>query len=398
MTENEKKQTDTVRKNALAAAAGIMPAQVEEVLCRLNQQGFEAYVVGGCVRDILMGKKPSDWDVCTSAEPDDIKRCFDDLKTLDMGMCHGTVAVITGDLTVEITTYRVDGIYTDGRRPDSVSFTKSLAEDLARRDFTVNAMAFHQEKGLIDPFGGQADLQCGQIRCVGEPERRFSEDGLRIMRGLRFSSVLGFKISKSTAEAMRKWIRLTDKVSRERINIELSKLLLGIDVDRVLQEYGDILKSAVRGFQPAPVSHLPNRLSVRLAAVFPINTETCLRELKYSTRTVSEAVVLNRLAAGEQPQTPAEIRKLLAKEGIELSCLYFSMLGREQALQEVLESGMCYSLRQLAVGGKDLMAAGVPCGREVGRMLSELLHLVIEEKLDNDKETLLKYIQGRIKS
>ena len=390
MTEKRKVPVETP-----LGAETVMPDCVEKILQRLNQHGFEAYVVGGSVRDLLMGKKPSDWDVCTSAEPDEIKRCFADCRTLDIGIKHGTVAVLTEEMTVEITTYRVDGLYTDGRRPDSVTFTKSLTEDLARRDFTVNAMAFHPGEGLIDPFGGRADLQYGQIRCVGEPDKRFSEDALRIMRGLRFSSVLGFEISAGTAAAMGRWVSLTEKVSRERISVELSKLILGFDVDRVTAEYGDILKAIVRGFRPVPVAAFPNRLSVRLAAVFPENTETCLRELKFSSRIVSEAACLNRLIAGTPPQTPVEIRKLLAKEGEEAVSLYFSVLGRERELREVQESGVCFSLPRLAVNGKDLMDAGVPQGKEVGKILSELLNLVIEEKLDNDRDVLIKYLQGR---
>lgn len=385
-------------ESALKTAVTVMPSCVEEILRRLNREGFDAYVVGGCVRDLLMGKKPSDWDVCTSAEPDEIKRCFTDFETLDIGMRHGTVAVLAGKLTVEITTYRVDGPYTDGRRPDSVAFTKSLTEDLARRDFTVNAMAFHPEKGLADPFGGQTDLQKRQIRCVGEPEKRFSEDGLRIMRGLRFSSVLGFEITVPTEEAMRRCVSLTEKVSRERISVELSKLILGFDVDRVMRQYGDILKFAVKGFWPASVAYLPKILPVRLAVVFPENTETCLQDLKYSGQIVSQASRLNRLATGGQPKTPVEIRKLVAKEGEELAGLYFSMLGREKDFQKVVESGVCCSLRSLAVDGTDLIDAGVPQGKEVGMLLSELLNLVMEEKLDNDRDTLLKYVQGRTKS
>ena len=207
------------------------------VLCALRAAGYEAYVVGGCVRDSLLGRRPGDWDVTTSALPEETKAVFSGAPVIGTGVRHGTVAVLVGGEPVEITTYRVDGPYSDGRRPDSVAFTRSLREDLARRDFTVNAMAWSPETGLVDPFGGADDLRGKSIRCVGDPARRFQEDALRILRALRFSSSLGFSIEPETAAALRADRARLGKVSAERIAAELVKLVCGAGAPRVLREF-----------------------------------------------------------------------------------------------------------------------------------------------------------------
>lgn len=387
-----------LRGYAKALAMLPIPSAVREVLARLCDRGYEAFVVGGCVRDLLMGKTPADWDVCTSAKPAEIKACFEEYKTIDTGIKHGTVTVICQDEPVEVTTYRIDGDYNDGRHPDAVTFTSKIEEDLARRDFTVNAMAYSPERDLVDVFGGRQDIETKRLRCVGEPAKRFAEDALRIMRGLRFSAVLGFAPEEETAAAMKSCCSLVDKVSRERVNVELSKLLLGFDTDRVLADYGALLRSVIDGLQPAAVSHLPENLSIRLAAVFPENTEQYLRQLKYSNQIVREASAVSRLAAGgEPPRDAVKIKKILAAEGEAVTGLYFAMFGETAALEKVLDSGSCFSLEHLAVSGDDLIEAGVPAGRAVGEMLSDLLALVIEEKLDNDRAVLLQYVQGRTK-
>ena len=201
-----------------------IPAPAEEILTKLNENGYEAYVVGGCVRDMILGREPGDWDITTSALPEQVKQVF--RRTVDTGIQHGTVTVMMGDEGYEVTTYRIDGEYADGRHPDSVTFTPSLTEDLKRRDFTVNAMAYNGNTGLVDEFGGMEDLDRGIIRCVGEPMDRFSEDALRILRAIRFSAQLGFAIEGRTYEAIRAIAPNMVHVSKERIQAELTKLLL----------------------------------------------------------------------------------------------------------------------------------------------------------------------------
>lgn len=218
-----------------------LPDPVRSVLNRLNRAGHEAYIVGGCVRDSLLGLSPKDYDVTTSALPEETARLFPDCRVIETGIRHGTVTVILDGMPIEITTYRTDGVYTDSRRPDEVFFVKTLKEDLARRDFTMNALAYNPKAGLVDLFGGQADIEAGLIRCVGEPELRFTEDALRILRAVRFASQLGFTVEKRTQNALFACRARLIHVSVERIVIELMKLLCGKNVRTVLLEYVDIL-------------------------------------------------------------------------------------------------------------------------------------------------------------
>ena len=371
-----------------------MPSYVRVLLERLTAAGYEAYIVGGCVRDLLMGKEPSDWDVCTSALPKQIKDCFKDKKTVDTGIAHGTVTVFSEEQPVEITTYRIDGDYKDGRHPASVSFTKSLEEDLKRRDFTMNAMAYHFEQGLIDLFGGRQAVSARIVVAVGEPERRFKEDALRIMRGLRFAAVLGFEIEERTLTAMFACADLLKQISKERISGELAKLLLGDFADSVLETCGEILKVAAEGIEAAKVSHFPKVLSLRLAAVFPENTETCLRKLSFSGRIAAEGAVLSRLLNSTPPGSETEIKKLIQAEGDRITRLYLAALGREAEAERILASGACRNLRQLAVNGKDLIEEGIPSGKAVGEMLNRLLMQVIEGSLPNEREVLLEYCKN----
>lgn len=217
-----------------------IPSDVSAVLNLLTENGHKAYIVGGCLRDSLMGKKPHDWDVATSAEPGETKEAFSAFRTVDTGIKHGTVLVISGKTPVEVTSFRIDGEYSDNRRPDSVVFSKSIEEDLARRDFTVNAMAYHPDEGLIDIFGGRDDIENKIIRCVGNAGDRFNEDALRILRALRFSSVLSFDIEEKTAEAVLENERLLNRIAAERIDAELVKLLCGDNVFDVLMKYRSV--------------------------------------------------------------------------------------------------------------------------------------------------------------
>lgn len=217
-----------------------IPPYVLDVTEKLNNAGFEAYPVGGCARDSLLGKEPHDWDVCTNAFPDEMKQVFADMHCIETGLKHGTLTVMSAGQPIEMTTYRSDGGYTDHRRPDSVQFVRSLRDDLSRRDFTVNAMCLDGKGGVIDMFDGQADLEARLIRCVGEPEKRFDEDALRILRALRFSSVLDFDIEENTAKALRKKAGDLKYVSAERVFVELKKLLTGVRAGRLLTEYRDV--------------------------------------------------------------------------------------------------------------------------------------------------------------
>lgn len=222
-----------------------IPEKIRRVLDSLHGAGYEAYIVGGCVRDALMGLPPHDFDITTSASPEETERVFADRRVIETGLKHGTVTVISGGEPVEITTFRVDGEYRDGRHPESVSFTRRIEDDLSRRDFTINGIAYAPEKGIVDLFGGRRDIERGVIRCIGEPEKRFGEDALRILRALRFSAVLGFSIEEKTAAAIRDGRAMLDKVSAERIFAELKKLLCGAYAERVLREFPEIFAQII---------------------------------------------------------------------------------------------------------------------------------------------------------
>ncbi len=224
-----------------------VPSNIALALELLHAGGYEAYIVGGCVRDCLLGKTPNDYDITTSAMPEEMKSVFSGYRLIETGLKHGTLTVLISDNPIEITTFRIDGDYSDSRHPDNVSFTRSLSEDLARRDFTVNAMAYSPEDGLVDLFDGQNDLNAGILRAVGQPEKRFTEDALRIMRGLRFASVLGFSLEQNTADAMLKCSGLLDNVSGERIYTELKSLLCGKNVGEVLRRYYRIMEPVIPG-------------------------------------------------------------------------------------------------------------------------------------------------------
>lgn len=217
-----------------------IPSQVNRAIEILQCNGHSAYVVGGAVRDVLMGKTAHDWDITTSALPEETLKAFSDFRTIETGLKHGTVTVIVDGMSLEITTYRIEGDYSDNRHPDKVDFTDKIEDDLSRRDFTVNAIAYSPEKGFADPFDGMADIKSKTIKCVGTPDKRFGEDALRILRALRFSAVLGFEIDKETAESIRRNYKLLRNISVERIFVEISKLLCGNDASRILREYEDV--------------------------------------------------------------------------------------------------------------------------------------------------------------
>lgn len=227
-----------------------IPKNILFILNKLEQAGYEAYIVGGCVRDSLMGVQPHDFDITTSALPEETKQVFADMRVIETGIRHGTVTVLYQDEPIEITTYRIDGDYADGRHPDEVRFTRSLAEDVARRDFTMNGIAYSPKRGLFDHFDGAEDIRRGVIRCIGEPDRRFNEDALRILRALRFSAVLGFDIDADTADSIRRNRHLLERVSAERIFTELQKLLCGRNVGAVLRLFPEVVTQIIPEFAP----------------------------------------------------------------------------------------------------------------------------------------------------
>ena len=371
-----------------------IPSYVQAVLDTLTAAGHEAYIVGGCVRDALMGKAPNDWDVCTSALPEETKAAFAREKTIDTGLQHGTVTVMCENQPVEITTYRIDGEYEDSRHPKAVEFTRSLKEDLARRDFTINAMAYHPDKGIIDLYGGRDDLHKGYIRCVGEPAKRFQEDALRIMRGLRFAATLQFVIDPETADAMYMEKDGLQNISKERINVELSKLLMGEKADQIVREYIDVLQTASEGLElPKQNLHdLPPALAVRLAEAFPKDTGKYLRLLKYDGNTIRYARVLSRIKDVPALTEPKkEMVKFLHKHGEVITAMHYARAGQEKlaALGWLLEQKPCCQYSDLAVSGKDLIAAGMEPGPALGETLKKLLELVIEEEIENEREALL---------
>lgn len=227
-----------------------IPKDVENIISRLNEHGYEAYVVGGCVRDSILGRTPNDWDICTSATPDKMIKIFEDYEVIPTGLKHGTITIVINHIPYECTTFRIDGDYSDSRRPNSVKFTTDIIQDLSRRDFTINAMAYNPRTGLVDSFGGVNDIKSKVIRCVGNADDRFNEDALRIMRAIRFASVYGFVIEKDTSRAIHCNVKLLNNIAVERISTELCKLLCGKGVLDTLLNYSDVISTIIPELKP----------------------------------------------------------------------------------------------------------------------------------------------------
>lgn len=228
----------------------VLPKNVKIIIDNLKKNNFEAFIVGGCVRDSIIGLTPHDWDICTNAKPEEIKECFESFNTFDSGIKHGTISIVLDGEVFEVTTYRIDGTYSDNRRPDSVTFTSDITKDLARRDFTINAMAYNEQSGLIDPYGGKNDLHDKIIRCVGNPDFRFKEDALRIIRALRFASVFNFVIDDETSESIHKNADLLKNIAVERISVEFNKLLCGNGAEDILNNYRDVIAVFIPEIKP----------------------------------------------------------------------------------------------------------------------------------------------------
>ena len=437
-----------------------LPSDVKFIIEKLEAAGFEAYAVGGCVRDQIMGREPNDWDITTSATPYEVKDIFH--KTVDTGLVHGTVTVILHGEGYEVTTYRIDGEYEDGRHPKQVSFTASLEEDLKRRDFTINAMAYNESHGLVDLFGGLEDLEKGVIRCVGEPMERFSEDALRMMRAVRFSAQFGYEIEEATREAVRKLAPTLEKVSVERIQVELTKLLtsghpdyfrecyeLGLtklfmpefDACMTCEQHNPHHAYTVGEHTLIGMQHVPKdkvlRLTMLLHDIGKVETKTTdeagidhfrghpvksaemakviLRRLRYDNQTIHDVVRLVEFHDWDIhiEARKKSIRKAVAKIGQDFFPEMFEInladtlaqsdylrkekLEKLDALkalyQEILRDNECLTLKDLAVNGQDLMAAGVQPGKQIGQILNAMLQDVLEYPEHNDKEHLLQRVK-----
>lgn len=432
-----------------------IPAEVGTLIDELNAAGFEAFAVGGCVRDSIMGKVPRDWDICTSAEPCDMHRVFSHRRVIETGIRHGTLTVFADDAGhYEITTYRVDGEYRDNRHPESVTFTKDINSDLARRDFTINAIAYNYTKGLVDPFEGIEDIGRKMIRCVGDPGKRFDEDALRIMRCIRFASELGFDIDSSTAYSAAVKKKLLHNISAERIRIEFNKLLCGEGATQVMRTYRDIVAEVVPEIRAAfdfdqrtpyhiydvwehtlrVLYHTEPDIKLKLIAFFhdlgkpemftirngrghfyrheKVSEEiarTVLARLKYDNDTIYHVCSVIRNHSIIFQRSAKQARRLLLKLGeedlrmlIKLECA--DVKGQNPAFRDdrmalisdfskildmVIGASQCFSTRDMAINGNDLIDIGIRQGPEIGRILKKLLDMIIEEEINNDRDILL---------
>ena len=429
------------------------------LLDTLHAAGYAAYAVGGCVRDSLLGRTAHDWDLCTSALPQQVMELFGAEQCIPTGLQHGTVTIKYGGQLYETTTFRTEGSYTDGRHPDEVQFVPDVREDLARRDFTINAMAYNEAEGLVDPFGGQKDLQNGLLRAVGEPQQRFTEDALRILRLYRFAARFGFALDAATARAARQLAPHLDCISAERIQEELAKLLaapqpgaylepavLAVVLPELTPEALTAAKPVVDAC-PAGEENLPVRWAALLGALGETDTRRVLKRLRCSNACIEETAVLVRETAGEgvcgsfllghesghslarptacgsrvPPQrtvlgeTPAHageiaIRRLLGRYGlctVERLCALCAALHPQNApacalaaqrARQLEADGVCCQVSQLAVNGRDLMAAGIPAGPALRRVLEALLDGVIRAEYPNEKPALLAAAQKMIAS
>lgn len=391
-----------------------IPQNITRVLDMLEDAGYEAYVVGGCVRDLCRGVMPHDYDVTTSALPEETKMCFADFRVVETGIKHGTVTVISEGAPVEITTYRTDGEYKDNRHPESVSFTGNLSLDLSRRDFTVNAMAYSPRRGLYDLYGGKEHIEKRVISCVGDPDRRFGEDGLRILRALRFASTLDFEISPETAESVHRNAHLLKNISAERIFSELSKLLVGKGARRILSEYGDVIALITPTVEEdyedkvRVIGESDADLHLRLAVLLRDDErEGDLRRLKSDGVTIRAVKAIKELYRRDLSDKVAfrHCRRRYTADIIEkaVKMKYFSgnidEKERDRKLSLLCETeNDCVSPAGLKVTGTDLKEMGVPEGRAIGETLEHLLRLVIADVIPNERETLLREAAEHIKN
>ena len=433
-----------------------IPAPARQVLEQLNNSGFAAFVVGGCVRDSLLGRIPGDWDITTAALPQQVHEALAGIPVLDTGLKHGTVTALVGDHRLEITTFRTEGVYSDHRRPDSVTFANTIEQDLSRRDFTVNAMAFSPKTGLIDPFGGQTDLKNGILRAVGDPEKRFDEDALRILRGLRFAARLCFDIEERTAQAMFAQKHLLTALAAERVQAEMLPLLCAPGAVTVLRQYREIFAVILPELAPMfgfdqqnkhhlydvwehtlhTMEHIPPRPDLRLVmllhdcgkpARFTIDfrgdghfyghaaegarrAETALTRLRCDKGTVARVTRLIALHDHDILNSEKSLLRWLRKVGEDdlrdlLTVKIADNLGQHprylrverfkttlESLDALLQKQPCFDRVALAVTGRDLLALGLR-GPDIGAALDRMVEAVIEGRIPNEKEALLKTLR-----
>ena len=423
-----------------------LPKDVAFIIEELNRAGYEAYAVGGCVRDTLLNREPKDWDITTSASPWEVKKLF--RRTIDTGLQHGTVTVMLHHVGYEVTTYRIDGEYEDGRHPKKVTFTKSLVEDLKRRDFTINAMAYSEKSGIVDEFHGISDLEEQVIRCVGNAKERFYEDALRMLRAIRFAAQLGFTIEEKTEEAIGSLADTLEKVSRERIQVELNKLLLSMHPECIKKVYQvglspyalpnteafwkeDVQDKVVRMIEYLPVDSILRWAGFLSFCKKASEAEQILRGLKFDNHTIEYVSKLIQYLPRKTEPEEVKIRYAIYEMGEEIYPLYLilkraeltaeqeiikeeqNIIGQEvvdkkreinqkevqKQLEEteylyhkIMERGDCVSLKKLAVTGKDLIAEGIPSGKLLGELLNQLLFKVLEDPTINKKDILLKQL------
>ena len=433
-----------------------IPDPARQVLEQLNNSGFAAFVVGGCVRDSLLGRIPGDWDITTAALPQQVHEALAGIPVLDTGLKHGTVTALVGDHRLEITTFRTEGVYSDHRRPDSVTFANTIEQDLSRRDFTVNAMAFSPKTGLIDPFGGKTDLKNGILRAVGDPEKRFDEDALRILRGLRFAARLNFAIEEQTARAMFAQKHLLSALAAERVQAELLPLLCAPGAVPVLRQYREIFAVILPELVPMfdfdqqnkhhlydvwehtlhTMEHIPPRPDLRLVmllhdcgkpARFSIDfrgdghfyghaaesahrAEAALTRLRCDKETVARVTRLIALHDHDILNSEKSLLRWLRKVGEDdlrdlLTIKIADNLGQHPrylrverfqttlaSLDALLQKQPCFDRAALAVTGRDLLALGLR-GPDIGAALDRMVEAVIEGRIPNEKEALLKTLR-----
>ncbi len=388
----------------------ILPRGVEFIIERLEKSNHRADIVGGCVRDFLLRKEPSDYDVTTDATPEEMREIFADVKTIDTGIKHGTLTVLHEGEPYEITTYRLDGEYTDNRHPDSVSFTRKLSDDLSRRDFTVNAMCYNHKNGLTDLFSGKEDIEKRIIRAVGDPEKRFTEDALRILRALRFAATLDFTIESETSLAIRKTAHLLKHVSSERIYTEWKKLISGIGAYKILSEYADVIAMIIPELSGLK---LPEKTlfdeadgNIRELSLFTLTNKgeapdffsQAMMVLKCDNRhrNFGKSVLENLKAKTE---TKTELARLLIAAGDECAIgvldlkILLDIGSREskRTLNELLKNGVCYRISDIKISGNELLKLGMR-GKSIGETLNRLLYLIADGKLENNREKLLEWV------
>ena len=393
-----------------------IPEDVNLILTELKNKGYNAYLVGGCVRDAIMGNIPNDYDITTSALPNEIQKVFENRKTLDIGIKHGTITVFTdAGRQVEVTTYRTDGEYKDNRHPENVTFVNNIEADLSRRDFTVNALAYNHQDGFVDIFGGKQDIENKIIRCVGDPDTRFNEDALRILRGLRFASTLNFNIEKNTAESIKNNAKLLQNVSVERVFIELKKMLVGENFANISKEFSqvmiivlpELLQSAGDINIPFErVSAFKNDFITQFTLLFcngndndVILAEQCLRRLNSDKKTIR--FVKELLNAINDFDEELLVKHIINKLGYENAERYFklkSYLDVENSktfenslkhLSKIKESNECVFIEDMAIGGKDLIDVGISANKNMGEVLNHLFEMVLSDEIPNEKDALI---------